>query len=155
MGDNTKTVERVVKAQFFRYTKLVPVPGQDKPRAVMATARRGDTVQVLEAEAARAEQLDTFHTDAEITHTADGDIVEVDVREMSDADLAAWIKNDKPKVDEVVDLAEDDGALAERLLNAERTATGGNPRAGVNKGLTAIIDKAAAGASGVEATGTP
>lgn len=152
----TKTVERVVKAQFFRYTKLVTPAGADKPRAVMATARRGDTVNVLEAEAERGDNLGAFHADAEITHTPDGDVVEVDVREMSDADLAVWIKDDKPKASDVVELAEDDPALAERLLNAERAATNGRPRATVNKPLTKIIDAgAAAGPVPVEADGTP
>lgn len=153
---NTKTVERVVKAQFFRFTKLVPIPGSDDVRPVMATARRGDTVQVLEAEATRGDSLDAFHVDAAVSKTAAGEtVVEVDVREMSDADLAAWIRDDKPKAADVVELAEGDGQLAERLLNAERTATNGKPRKNVNDPLTKVIDEAATRGSDVEAEGTP
>lgn len=150
-----KTVERVVKAQFFRYTKLVPVPGADNPRPVMATARRGDTVQVLEAEAERGALYDAFHSDADITRTAEGEVIELDVREMSDAELASWIKSDKPKADEVVDLADNDAALAERLLNAERTATNGKPRKTVAEPLTKVMDAAATGGTQVETEGTP
>lgn len=154
---NTKTVERVIKAQFFRYTKLNAIPGSTEVRPVMATARRGDTVQVLEAEALRGDSLGAFHSDAEVKQTESGDaVVEVDVREMSDAELASWIKSDKPTVPEVVEQADDDPALAERLMNAERTATDGKPRATLNKALTEIIDKAAAaGTPGLEVTGTP
>lgn len=151
---NTKTVDRVVKAQFFRYTKLVPVPGSDTVRPVIRTARRGDTVQVLETEAERGAMLDAFHNDAAITTTPEGEVVELDVREMSDAELASWIKTDRPKADEVVDLAEGDATLAERLLNAERTATNGKPRKTVNTDLTKIIDARATAGSGVETEGT-
>lgn len=155
---NEKTVERVVRAQFFRYTKLVPIPGDPdgKKRPVMATARRGATVSVLEAEAERGDALDAFHPEAAVTKDKEtGEaVVEVDVREMTDGDLATWIKEDKPTQKEVIELAEGDAVLAERLLNAERTATNGKVRKTVNKELTAIIDKAQQGPD-VEAEGTP
>lgn len=157
---NTETVECVIAAQFFRYTKLVQVPGTDSMRPVMATARRGDTVQVLVFEAERGRMFGAFHGDAAVTTDDDGEtVVELDVREMSDAELASWIKTDRPTGSEVVDLADGDATLAERLLNAERTATNGKPRQIVTKGLTSVMDKAVnTGAPGevrVEPEGTP
>lgn len=156
---STNTVERVVKAQFVRYTKIVQPPGAKEPRPVIVSARRGDTIQVLEEEAAKGAALGSFHEDAEIRHTPEGDVVEVDINEMSDADLATWIKEDKPKAPDVVGLSNNNPELAERLLNAERTATGGNPRKTVNEPLTKIMDDAASqpsqGQVPVESTGTP
>lgn len=155
MAKNETTVERVVKAQFVRYTKLVPVPGSDDSRPVIATARRNESVNVLESEVERLEALDSFLSDATVTRTEDGEVVEVDVREMTDGDLAAWIKDEGPTAKEVVDLAGDDAEIAQRLLNAEQTATEGHPRKNVSGPLTKIIDDAQAGDSGVETEGTP
>jgi hypothetical protein len=59
----------------------------------------------------------------------------------TDQQLAAWISDESPKVDEVVASAGDDPELAGRLLEAERAATKGDARKGVEEGLQAIIDR--------------
>lgn len=158
--DNRKTVERVVRATFFRYTKLVPIPGDDndKVRPVVVSARRDERINVLVAEAERADALGAFYPDAAVTVDKDtGEtVVEVDIRDMSDDALAQYIKEDKPTVSELVDLSEDDAGLAERILNAERVATGGKVRSTLNKSLTEVMDKAAGqGDVPVETEGTP
>lgn len=57
----------------------------------------------------------------------------------TDPELVAWIRDDKPTVGDVVDMAGDDAVQARRLLAAE-TAAHGEPRPGVRKGLGKVID---------------
>ena len=157
MSNAPKTVERVVRARFVRYTEMIPVPGKDDEfQPVMRSGHRGATINVLETEEPKLARSEAFFTDQEVTRDESGEpVVEVDIHEMSDTDLAEWIKNDKPTVSDVVEAAGDDPRLAERLMAAEAVATGGKSRKGVNDGLTVIIDKHAAGNSGVEPTGAP
>jgi hypothetical protein len=59
----------------------------------------------------------------------------------SDADpnaYAEWLRTDSPTVDEVIAAVGDDPAKATAMLEAEKLATGGEPRAGVEKALTKI-----------------
>lgn len=155
--------ERTIKAQFFRYTQMLDVRGEfnadgsQKQRPVVKTARRNETVKLDAEDIARGDDTGSFFDSPTVVETADGEeVVEVDIREMSDTDLAKWVKNDKPTVDEMVDYADNDAALAERLLNAERTATGGKIRSTLNSRLTAIMDAAAAGGTvPVTPEGTP
>lgn len=54
--------------------------------------------------------------------------------------LADHISASKLTVDDTVALAQDDPERARRVLEAERLASGGSPRAGVEQGLQKIID---------------
>lgn len=65
--------------------------------------------------------------------------VEADVDNSSVADLAEWIKDAKPNVDDTVALAEGDPERARKVLDAESSATGGSPRQGVSDKLEKII----------------
>jgi hypothetical protein len=94
-----------------------------------------------EAEAEEAEEMRQSQLEAQSPVTTP-DTEEVDsVSEMSDDELVAWIKEDKPTAHEVVDAAEGDPDLARRLLDAEDRATGGDSRKSVISGLTAIIQQ--------------
>jgi hypothetical protein len=115
------------------------------------TAKQGDTVDIpREEDIARGEELHAFVTEedaaaaqheAEETDT-DTEPEEVDsVSVMTDEELVAWIKEDKPTAHEVVDAAEGDPDLARRLLDAEDEASGGDSRKSVVSGLTAIISQ--------------
>lgn len=67
----------------------------------------------------------------------------VDISAPSDpAGLAAYLRERKPTVEETVALAEDDPQRARVVLEAESTATGGEPRKGVETALQRIIDSA-------------
>jgi hypothetical protein len=69
-----------------------------------------------------------------------GDIVDVDAPvEGSVGELAAYLRDAKPSVDDTVALADGDPEKARKVLEAENTATGGSPRAGVKSGLDKII----------------
>lgn len=73
--------------------------------------------------------------------SGDADVVNVDAAAGSSsvADLAEWLKEAKPNVDDTVALAEDDPELAQKVLDAETAATGGKPRQGVVDKLERIV----------------
>jgi hypothetical protein len=56
-------------------------------------------------------------------------------------ELAAWIREDRPTVNEVIELAGDDPQLASRLLEAENQATDNTPRKGVLEGLQTVAER--------------
>ncbi len=58
----------------------------------------------------------------------------------SSTDLADQITQEKMNADDTVALAGDDPAKAKRVLEAERLASGGSPRAGVEAKLQKIIE---------------
>jgi hypothetical protein len=63
-----------------------------------------------------------------------------DVSSMGEYELAEYIKENNMTVNETVALAGGDKDLAHRLLQAENIATDGEPRKGVEAGLTSIIE---------------
>jgi len=67
-----------------------------------------------------------------------------DVSSMGEYELAEYIKGANPEgkeltVQQTVDLAGGDADLAHRILQAENIATDGEPRKGVEAGLTSVI----------------
>lgn len=67
------------------------------------------------------------------------------VTDMGEYELAEYIGGSNPSgkplnVDDTIALAGDDKDLAHRILQAENVATDGDPRKGVEVGLTAIIE---------------
>jgi hypothetical protein len=81
-----------------------------------------------------------------VTQGPDGGIVDVSGQGQSEpapeggAKLADFITDRKLTVDDTVALAGDDPAKAKRVLEAERLASGGSPRAGVESRLQKLID---------------
>jgi hypothetical protein len=63
-----------------------------------------------------------------------------DLSSMGEYELAEYIKANNLTVNETVALAGGDKDLAHRLLQAENIATDGEPRKGVEAGLTSIIE---------------
>jgi len=63
-----------------------------------------------------------------------------DLSSLGEYELAEYIKSENLTVQQTVDLAGTDKDLAHRLLQAENIATDGEPRKGVEAGLTAIIE---------------
>jgi len=101
----------------------------------------------------RGESLGSFYTDEELEQgvpqaaaleTGVAQIAEAgsggDFSEMGEAELADYLIKNKPTVDETVRMAGNDPDTAQRLLEAEHIATEDEPRAGVVKGLNAIIE---------------
>ena len=79
--------------------------------------------------------------------TADDETEEVELFDLEDDELVDWIMSTgrfdgekKPNAKEVIAAAEGDSDNAERLLTAEKTATGDQPRGEVVTGLSKLID---------------
>lgn len=66
----------------------------------------------------------------------------LDVSTASVDDLAAWIAQEHPTVNDVIQASNGEADLAQKLLEAESKATDGEPRTGVVKGLSAVISRA-------------
>lgn len=71
---------------------------------------------------------------------------EIELTDLDDEELVDWLMSTgrfdgepKPTVPDVVGAAEGDKAFAERLLKAEKTASGDAVRAGVEEGLQKVI----------------
>lgn len=65
----------------------------------------------------------------------------LDVNTASADDLADWIRTERPTVNDVVQASDGDPEVARKLLEAESTATDGEPRKGVMEGLSAVISR--------------
>lgn len=118
--------ERTVKILGFRYT-------DEDGNWLLAS--RGQTVDFSEEDAARGDADGVFVTeeDAAAGEAALGP-------NSSDDELLEFVKD--AKVGDVVDLAGDNQEFAQRLLDIETDATGGEPRKGVAQGLAAIVGSA-------------
>jgi hypothetical protein len=147
-----KTVRGPVVANWGEEIELVPseerrleenealLPAGSKPEDAQAhherridayRAERGDQ-EALQRHYARLEQA---------REEGGGDIVDVSIdSDTSVAELAAQLRERKPSAEDTVNLAEGDPGKAERVLEAERSATGGSPRPGVERGLRKIIE---------------
>ncbi len=101
----------------------------------------------------QGERLHSFYTTEELKRIEAGGrpdqplaITGGSVSEMGEYELAEYIKGANPegkelKVQEVLDLVGDDKDLAHRMLMAENIASEGDPRKGVEAGLTSIIQE--------------
>lgn len=89
---------------------------------------RGDAASAAKLAEARAGQTFDLSEVPELT----GDPVV--------GDAIVWLRKETPTVAETVAAAGDDPAKAAALLEAENAVSGGDPRAGVVKGLSAIIN---------------
>lgn len=146
--------ERTVKHLMFPYLVESPNPSMPDAGPVLKerTLRQGETVTVEELgplAQERGERLGSFYTDAELKalkagETPEGETLQLEAGpvagdEMGVHELAEYIEQNHPNVDDTVALAKGDPDAAKRVLEAEGIATDGDPRAGVTKGLTAII----------------
>jgi hypothetical protein len=136
--------------KFFPYYVDSDDPVTGKPVRTERLARRGEDYQVADSATGSEEEPTISRADwergqrlgafmVEISRE-DGD--ELDPKTASLEELAAWIKDDKPTVQEVVDATDGDADTARKLLEAEKAATGNKPRATLVQGLTAVIESA-------------
>lgn len=125
--------ERTVRVAWFRYRVPLLEGGKpvknDKgdPVYVEKTAWHGDTVDVpLQDDVDRGDQHGLFAS------------ADTPVSEKSDAELEAWIRDEKPTAKDVVAAAGSDPVLAGRLLAAETLARE-KPRQEVSDGLDKLV----------------
>ncbi len=124
--------ERTVTCLGYRYTDA---------EGYVKLAQRGETVDFTQEEADRGERLGAFATGSETsTVVAEAPVLGL---ESTDAELVTFAK--AATVTQVLEAADGDPALAQRLLDAEKAATGNEPRKTVVKGLDAVISSEPAG----------
>lgn len=80
-------------------------------------------------------------TDEETGEEVEPEEEVLDVNTASVDELADWIRNDRPTVNDVVQASNGEAELARKLLEAESQAHEGQPRFGVQKGLSAVISR--------------
>lgn len=130
--------EKTIKIRGFTYYKRVPHPSEpDKEIVQAAFATRGETVALSETDVTRGEEIGAFVSDEEEAADVAADFNVVDA---SDDEIEEFLENETPNVKETIALAKGDKESAERVLDAERSLTGGAPRTGVDDGLTKIIE---------------
>lgn len=132
--------EREVKILAFPYT--VPVEDPYRPGTfgrVEQLGQRGETITVNDIDLERGDRLNAFVTeqDREAREAAGEETLVIETASVPD--LADWIREDKPKVQEVIDASGGNSEVAARLIEAENVATGGEPRRTVVDGLTEVI----------------
>lgn len=140
-------LERLEGLQALLPEGAKPEHAEQERMAILDLYRgqRGDTEAMARAmERAASQQGPTALADTT------GGIVDVSGQATGDAgalpapaQLADHIATQKLTVDDTVALAQDDPERARRVLEAERLASGGNPRQGVETGLQKIIDQGA------------
>src|SRR5262252_6747489 len=142
--------DRVVRNLRFLYTVQTEDPAGMKvvePREALA----GETVtldQIGQIALMKGEKSHAFYTTEERERIEAGANPDQplspaeggDVSSLGEYELAEYIKENNLTVNETVGLAGTDKDLAHRLLQAENIATDGEPRKGVEAGLTAIIE---------------
>lgn len=147
MTTETKGHEVTLKIRAFPYYVDGDDPVTGRPIRQELIARRGDTVTLNDVDYERAVRFDAIVTDADKGPSPGQDISPADQLETgqlsfhdaTEADVAAWISQEKPSVDRVVEEANNDPALAQKLLDAENLATGQQPRSTLEKELKGII----------------
>jgi hypothetical protein len=99
----------------------------------------GQLVELLDDDYVRLRNGNAV-VDAEVAdQMAVADEDALDVNTASIGELAEWIANEQPNVNETVQASGGEPALAKKLLEAETEAHDGDPRKGVVDGLTAVI----------------
>jgi hypothetical protein len=142
---------RVIRALRFLYTVGVEDPAGnvivESREAFMGEEVNIDQIGLLAQ--MKGEESHAFYTDEERERLEAGQNPDAagqavtsgsDVSSLGEYELAGYIKENNLTVNQTVDLAAGDKDLAQRLLLAENIATDGEPRKGVEAGLTAIIE---------------
>lgn len=134
--------EVTIKIRAFPYYVEQEDPVTGNTVRVERVAYRGDTVELSDTDLARAKQYDAIgDPDSSGGDTASDDDSGFDPALASVEELAEWIEEDKPTVNDVIEAAGGDPQVASRLLDAENLATGNQPRAGVVEGLSKVAGR--------------
>lgn len=140
--------KRTVKDKAFRYFEEGDHPVEPGKKVLrQRLARRGDTLDFREEDAARGDHLGAFYTDAELNamnsdSAGEPDMTPATMSGKSVEELTAWLEEERPNAPKTVAAAGDDPELAARLLEAEESVTGREARSSVVSKLQEIIDSA-------------
>jgi len=143
---------RVVKHLLFPYFIEGESPMQPGLNVFYEKiAKRGDELDVddlRDADLEKGERLGSFFNDEELkqirrAEASGGSLesadVDFDASEAGEHEIAEYITEQRLTVDETVALSGGDPVVAQRILEAESVASGGDSRKGVVAGLEAVI----------------
>jgi hypothetical protein len=118
-------------------------PESPEAQTAFDNFKKGELVELLDDDYVRLKNgdavLDADQADA-IAEAAEDEVLDVSTASVDD--LARWIEQEKPNVNEVVQASGGEAEIATKLLEAESQATDGDPRKGVVEGLSAVIGRA-------------
>jgi hypothetical protein len=134
-------MKKTIGHKFFIYYEDVDDPITQQKARRQRVARRGETVELSDIDVRRGEAAGAFRQPGEATEDVGGE-TQASVANKSLEDLVEWLEEQKPTAPQTINAAGDDPAVAERLLEAEETVTGREPRTTVVDGLQRIIDNA-------------
>lgn len=154
-----KTVK--IKHGLFYYHEPVMriVGGEEKSVLVERLAFHGEEVTLTrDADIERGNEVGAFFTDEELKQMEEASAppspdenpeeTTRDPKELDDEDLVDWLMgtgefdgHKKPTAAEVVDAIGDDAEFGERVLDAEETASGGNPRKAVVEHVESLTEE--------------
>lgn len=121
----------------FTYYDEVVDPGDPNRKVTIAKmAVRGETVDLSAADVERGKAIGAFAGSA----PEKAPEVAFDLASSTDEELDAHLNTTSPNVGATVALAGGDPEAAKRVLAAEERTRPGDPRGGVVKGLTKVIE---------------
>jgi hypothetical protein len=128
-----------IKHRAFTYYREVEDPvDPNNTTKVSAIATRGQSVEVSDADFKRGSLSGAFVDES--GEDAGSDLSATKAVDLSDDELDELLEEQSPNVKETIALANGDPESAQRVLDAEERVTGGEPRQGVEDGLTKIIE---------------
>lgn len=145
---------RVVRDLSFAY--MVGQEGPDGVLNLIATEVPRNTEVSIEQigliALEKGERYNSFYTDKQLERMRNsgtaaapaGEVTEIGT--LGEHELAEWLTSDNPEtgrawtINEVLEKVGDDKDLANRMLAAENIATDGDPRSGLEAGLTKTIE---------------
>jgi len=142
--------KRVVKNHGFRYLAKQGEDAAGNPILTPVSVNRGDTVtvdQIGKLALKQGEETGAFYTKDELEGNTGGPEVPAasDLSSAGEFELAEYLRSGKdgkaPTINEVLEAVGNDKDLANRMLAAENIQTDGDPRSGLEHGLTKIIEE--------------
>jgi hypothetical protein len=138
-------MKKTIKHIRFSYYEEAPHPYKPgETILVEKIASQGETVEIPREEDIRiGEYHDAFYTKDELgakqAHEDSPKAVEGgNFDEMGEHEIALYIEEKKPTINQLLELIGSDGDLADRVLDAEGIVTKGDPRKGLVSGIVEI-----------------
>lgn len=129
---------RTVRVKAFPYFETEPHPLiEGKQREIRKFARRGDTIDLADSEAARGDALGAFVEESEL-EDSDGELLEFSAA--TPEEIAEWLKSARPTIAAVLTAVENDPEVAVKVIEAEGIATGEDPRPTLIARLNRLIE---------------
>lgn len=144
---------RTIRDLLFGYTVISTDPAGNE-MVVAADAFRNEEVTIEEIgllNLAKGEANHSFYTTAELERLRSGGTTgvpitaDVNVSELGEYELSEWLETANPDtgrpwaINDILEQVGEDKDLAHRMLQAENIRSDGDPRAGLEQGLTRII----------------